>query len=127
MLTTQTRLMCSTCHIAQEDLPEWAQDMDALIEQAPGFVQCATTGAIVLPPLPRLTPQESDRLEHELQLFAWLCERAIPDQRIDPLVSAADVVTTVERINDWANATDTVIYKLRHWPIGRAVITAYTG
>lgn len=125
MLTAQTRLMCATCHIAQDALPGWAQDLEVFIEQAPGYFQCASR-SIVLPPLPKLSPQENERLEHELQLFAWLCERAIPDQRIEPLRTAEDVVEAVERIDDWATATDTVIYKLRHWPIGRAVITAYT-
>lgn len=124
MLTTRTRLMCATCHLAQDDLPEWAQGIGAIIEQAPGVYQCAS-GTIVLPSLPKLSPQESERLEHELQLFAWLSDRAIPEQRIGPLKIAADVVAAVEQINEWAEATGTVIYNLRHWPLGRALIIAY--
>lgn len=125
MLTVTVQPRCSICSLDRYSLPDWAHDLDTPVEQAPGDYRCATTEAPILPALSKLSPQENALLEHELQLFAWLNDRVSIGQRIEPLRTAADVIAAVERIDGWATATDAVIYKLRHWPLGRLLITAY--
>ena len=125
MLTTHHAPACTTCGLSREALPEWAQDLGALRESAPGIYHCATTPTPILPPLPELDPTVRALLEHDLQLFAWLVTKVSLAEQLRPLRTAAEVVRAIGRIDEWANDTDTVIYKLRHWPTGRAAITTY--
>lgn len=125
MLITQQAPSCATCGLSRESLPSWARDLGALHEAEPGIYQCEATASPILPNMPELDDTEKVRLEHELQLFVWLTARAFPGQPLGTLTTTADVVTAIDHIDKWAIATDTVIYMLRHWPLGRIVITAY--
>lgn len=116
--------ICAECHLRASALPAWVSKEDVLLSTDEG-ITCRGTGALLLPPLPRMDGTVVDALEHDMQMYAVMHWASGRGPGLPTMVSPGCVVDAVTRIGRWGVDEELPIFCCRNWPAARALELAY--